>query len=100
MVLRKIIAGGNKQLSVTLPKSWAIKNNLKKNDYVNVECLDEPSIEILEKIKDSNDNVIITTNNFKTRKGKVLAFIENGVLLDSGFWVKFSEIKKITKSVK
>jgi len=92
--------GGNNQLTITLPKIWTIKNNLKKGDYVGICILNEPTISILEKIDKCKGWVKLTDINNKSIEGKVNEFVEDGVLLDSNRWMKFTDIKKIQRRLK
>ena len=91
--------GGNNQLFITLPKRWAFENNLKKGDWVSIDIFNEPSKKFLEKMKEDKEMVGLTSDKIKSKKSRIDRFLENGVLLDSGFWMKFSDIKKISRSV-
>lgn len=92
--------GGNEQLTITLPKEWSTVNNLKKGDYVTISIANEPAIEILEEIKKNKRFVRLHKKNKEIIEGRVKCFYMDGVLLDSGIWVKFADIIKINRRVK
>lgn len=87
-------------MMITLPKEWYTKNNLKKGDYVNISISDEPIIQILEEIKKNKGFIKLHKKDKQIKEGMVKCFYKDGVLLDSGIWVKFGDIEKISRRMK
>jgi len=97
MLIKKIMSGGNDQCLVALPKQWVVRNNIKKGSYVGIIVVDDPIFEMLKEIKENGEEIVLESDNVRTKRGKIKEFVEDGVVLDTGFWMKISDIKKISK---
>ena len=92
--------GGNNQFMITLPKAWVEVNNLGKGNSVQIDTFNEPFIDILESAKRTGVLVVLKGMGIESKREKVKRFVEDGVLLESGFWMKISHIDSISKSAK
>ena len=100
MITRKIMEGGNNQFIITLPKAWVEVNNLGKGNSVQIDTFNEPFINILEDAKRTGALVVLKGMGIESKREKVKSFVEDGVLLESGFWMKIAHINSISKSKK
>jgi len=95
-VLRKAYENGiYGQLCLTLPKNWCIENNVVKGSNVEIIPFNNPLRIFLENAKKKKIIITLIGKNKTTRAGKVIGFLENGVVLDSGSWSEFDWIEEM-----
>lgn len=95
-VLRKAYENGIfGQLCLTLPKNWCIENSVEKGNFVEIIPFNNPLRIFLENAKKKKITITLIGKNKITRAGKIIGFLENGVVLDSGSWSEFDWIEEI-----